>query len=546
MTRQRRSWPFLLLLAACLLSGCEPPPSEPSSDSHTNWLRVCASDHDCAGLSCECGVCTLPCAQDRECAATPGANCLAANAAGTVALCGGARPSAAGLCLPSCSTDDACAGGQACVAGACQPLAEPGVHVAVDTATTLGTLTGFGAAIGYSEDELALASRDPALAELMFAELGLDVLRLRNRYGDVGAAGLATAGEVVAAATQSLGRPPLLMLASWSPPAELKQNGKTFCSGESTSCTLRTLPDGEYDYAGFASYWRDSLAAYAQAGVMPDYIGIQNNPDWVPPPGSWFEACRFLPSEDALYPGYDRAFAAVELALADLPQRPRIAVPELSGAHGTEQYLERLDLSRVHAIAHHLYGQDPERVDLDRLEALRQLERSTALPLFQSEMQSDGYGTALLIHHALVTAGASMYLQTALASPRSGPLANPFALLGVEDGQLTPQDPYHAMRHFARFTEAGFRRVAATSTLPDILASAWLAPDEQALVVVLLNAGASPQVVGLDSLGADLRLARVVRSVFTGSERSVTLGSGELESGLPLPPRAIATLRYER
>lgn len=558
MKQPRHRYLSLLFVTTSWLVACEPPPLEPSSDSHTNWLRVCSSDRDCAGLSCECGVCTLPCTSDQECGPAPGASCVAGEDAATVALCGGVPAPSSGLCLPTCQGDAECVVGQACVAGACQPLSAPGTRVAVDGSVVLGSLTGFGAAVGYAEDELAVASRDPVQEQALFAELGLDVLRLRNRYGDVGPSGLSAAGEVVAAAARSLGHTPLLMLSSWSPPAELKQNGMTFCRGETTSCTLRTLPDGQFDYAGFAGYWRDSLEAYAGAGVRPDYIGIQNNPDWVPPAGSLFEACKLLPSEGTLevpfgdstvmarYPGYDRAFEAVEQAIAGLPERPRIAAPELSGTRGTEAYLQRLDVTRIHAIAHHFYGEDPERVDLRSLEALKELERTTALPLFQSEMQADGYGTALLIHHALVTEGASMYLQTALAGPRSGPLANPLALLGLEDGQVVPQDPYFAMRHYARFTDAGFKRVEASSNAPDVLPSAWLSPDEQTLVVVLINASPVPHVVGLDLVASEHRLTEVVRTVFGGAERFVSLGAGELAHGLPLPAHAIATLRYTR
>lgn len=546
-----------LFVAVSVLFACQPPSPEPSSDSHTNWLQVCSSDRDCSGLSCQCGVCTLPCQSDAACAATPGADCIEAAAPGAVALCGGAPAAAPGLCLPRCEEGE-CAPGQACFAGACQPLSTPGTRIMVDSGVVLGSLTGFGAAVGYAEDELAYASRDPVQEQAMFAELGLDVLRLRNRYGDLGVEGLLAASEIVTAAARSLGRAPLLMLGSWSPPAELKQNGRRFCSGDVTGCTLRTLPDGQFDYAGFGDYWQSSLEAYAGAGVVPDYIGIQNNPDWVPPVGSSFEACRLLPSEGLLevpseggttmvrYPGYDRALQAVDQALADVPQRPRVAAPELSGTRGADAYLQQLDTTRIHAISHHLYGQDPEHVDVSSLAALHELELRTGLPLFQSEMQADGFGTALLIHHALVTEGASMYLQTALAGPRSGPLANPLALLGLEDGQVVPQDPYFAMRHYARFTDAGFQRVEVTASAPDILPSAWQSPDGQSLIVVLINSGAVSQVVGVDLVAGQLRLMDVVRTVFGGAERFMSLGAGGLDGSLPLPAHAVATLRYGR
>jgi hypothetical protein len=59
----------------------------------------------------------------------------------------------------------------------------------------------------------------------MSAELGLDVLRLRNRFGYTGDDDLSSAGEIVSGVAASLGREPTLLLTSWSPPATMKANG---------------------------------------------------------------------------------------------------------------------------------------------------------------------------------------------------------------------------------------------------------------------------------------------------------------------------------
>jgi len=453
-----------------------------------------------------------------------------------------------GMCLPRCDADEGCAVGQACVAGACLPQSSPGVTVAVDTSVQMQALTGFGATVGYAEDELATMSDRGALDSAMFAELGLSVLRFRNRYTEVPDGTLSRAQQLVAAATSSLGRRPLVLLSSWSPPPALKQNASVFCAGDPAHCTLSRTAAGGFDYAGFAAHWRASLDAYARVGFHPDFIGIQNNPDWAPPLGRAFEACKFLPTEgkslaDGVvtgYPGYAEALRAVQASLVDLPERPRLLGPELSGLFGIDSYLNALSDTRVDAIAHHLYGTDASKLDTTGLTSLNQLQAQMALPLFQTEMDADGFETALLIHHALVTEGASMYLQQTLVSARSGPSSNPGALIGLENGQFVRQSPYFAMQHFARFTEPGWRRVVAVASSPDVLASAWVSPGGSKTTLVLINASTREQVVDF-APGLPFELTR---TVFDGAERFASLGPQAGSAHISLPPRSMATARY--
>lgn len=546
---------LLLTLGLGAFAACNPDSSPgPQGDSHTNWLRTCGSDADCGDLSCVCGMCTRSCDDASDCSGAPGFTCFTSDGAGAVAACAGAAPPGGGMCLPSCGESD-CAPGFTCTAGACVPQAPPTVEVAVNPATPLQTLVGFGATVGYAEDELAALTERAELDAAMFDGLGLDVLRVRNRYGEVSDAQLAQAQSLVQAATSSLGRKPLVLLSSWSPPASLKQNGATFCGSGPSNCTLKQLAGGGFDYAGLAGHWRGTLEAYAKVGLVPDYIGIQNNPDWAPVAGASAEACKFLPAEGTenvsvggvltpiRYPGYAEALDAVLTELATLPSVPKLLAPDLVGVHGAERYFEALDTTRVDAIAHHMYGSDATNLDMASLTALGQLQASMALPIFQTEMQADGFDTALLIHHALVSEGAAMYLQTALVGPRSGPATNPTALIGLEDGDFVLQEPYFAMRHYAKHTDPGYTRVGASSTNPNLLVSAWRAPDSDALTVVLINSGFATHTVSLDV--GDGRSFSLSRTVFGGQERMADLGTLPSGGSIALPPRSMATARFE-
>lgn len=551
LVRPGRILPALSLL---LLGGCDAS-GGPRAGGLTNWLRACERDADCGDLRCLCGACTLPCDAAAACADLDGTACVGAEESGAVALCGGDAPASPGLCLQRCS-DDECGTGAACVAGVCSPLPEPTAHVTIDTGRRYQTLLGLGAGVTYMNDDLAAHPLAADLYDVLFLDSGFELLRLRNRHGVEDAEDLTSSAEIVAAATARLGHPPTTLLTSFSPPAALKANGSTRCEGTPDTCTLVRLDDGAFDYPGFAAHWRASLQAYAAAGIVPDFIGLQNNPDSVPPDTDALEACRFLPTEgtatvtidgasvEAAYPGFDQALTAVVAAIADLDPVPRILAPETTGFGSVAEYLPHLDLASVDALAFHLYGTDPADVDVDGLRDLAALGQTSDRPLLQTEMQSDGLGTAVLAHHALVDGGATAYLQNDLVGAATAPDGSPLALVAIDAEGFTIRDPYHSLRHWARFTEPGWVRVAADDEADDLLASAWLAPTDDALTVVLVNSGSSPLAVELARDEATPMRAEVTRTVFDGVERSADLGALPPAWVVRVPGRAIVTVAF--
>lgn len=553
------SWSLLPLALGALALGCGSPnhqAGDPHIDSQTNWLRACQIDSQCAQpLSCVCGVCTRPCYDDTACSADKGASCVTNAEAAAIAQCGGARPSAPGLCMSRCGDDSACDKGQMCVAGACTPVPPADTHVTIDTHALHQTLAGFGAAVAYDESEITSHPESAALEKTLFADLGLDVLRLRDRYGHTGDDDLTATRDLIAAASASLGRTPLLLLTSWSPPPALKANGAVTCSGNTETCTLVKTSANVFDYANFATFWRNSLEAYAAVGVYPDYMGIQNNPNWLPTASQVGEACVFLPSEGTTtitvngknttvsYPGYAEAQAATLRALRGFSPLPKLLAPETSDFASVQSFLAALDTSQLDAVAHHLYGVDPENVDLSGLAAVGALVPDK--PVFQTEMQADGLGTALLIHYTTTVEGASAYLQTTLTSSATGPATNFDALVGVTATDYTIRQPYYAMRHYSLNTDPGWQRIDANTTSSSVLASAWLSPGANALTVVLVNDGSTDQNAKLDfANGEHLAHSTVSRTVFDGVERGAVLGSVSQDAVLRIPARSIVTVAF--
>jgi glucuronoarabinoxylan endo-1,4-beta-xylanase len=546
--------PALFLVALALVLACDPDNRPQSIDSQTNWLSFCQIDAQCGSLHCVCGVCTNPCTAAKDCADLHGTTCVAAGDVGAVAQCGGAQPDARGLCLPRCD-DSACAHGQMCVASVCVPVPSPTARVTVDPRVRHQSLTGFGAAVAYSEQDITAHPKKDALYSALFAGLGLDVVRLRNRYGHPGDDDLSSAAQLVDAAKASLGRSPMVFMTSWSPPPMLKANGAVTCSGNASTCTLTKTTSGSFDYAAFAAYWRSALDAYAAAGVVPDYIGVQNNPNWVPSSSEVGEACRFLPMEGTAnvpdspssvrYPGLAEAQRATLDALAGFAPAPKVLGPETSDMGDVAAYVAALDPSTLSAISHHLYDVDPSTAVPAMFTAVGELARKDAKPVFQTEMQADGLGTAVLIHYTTTVEGASAYLQSSLASSATGPLTNPQALVRLTSSDFTVQEPYYSMQHFALYTEPGWFRVDASVDGGELLASAWQSTSGDALTVILVNASTSDVDAQLELSSGDWpSKSRVVRTVFDGVERFTDLGRLSTQGIVRLPARSVATVAF--
>ena len=545
-----------VVVLGAMLAACGNPTEGPQTGSQTNWLTACDSNADCGDLRCWCGTCTKSCDDVASCTDLPDAACVPAEDVRAVALCAGSCPTTPGLCLLPCPSDG-CGSGMSCVAGVCAPMPEPTVQVSVDDTERFQTFVGIGAGIAYVLDQIVQHPAKEALFDTVFAESGLTVLRLRNRYGQTDQ-DLASTSEIVTAARERLEVTPTIVLNSASPPGALKANGSNWCEGNPDTCTLATLADGTFDYAGLANHWRASLDEYALAGIEPDYISIQNNPDWVPPTGESNEACRLLPAEGSAtvttdagdiqvdYPGYAEALDAVLGQLAGLASVPGIIAPETTGFLEVADYVAALDLANVDAIAHHLYQTDLDNLDLAALAELGDLGEQNQRPLFQSETYADPLTTAVLMHAALAVEGAAMYVHNGFVALADRPEPDQASLATLTEDDFVIGDVYHVMRHYSGHIAPEWVRVAADSDTEELLASAWASPAEDALVVVLTNPGETESAVQIDLGQMDPSATEVSRTVLGGIERAAALGALPSEGIITVPAESMVTVTIQR
>lgn len=430
--------------------------------------------------------------------------------------------------------------------------------VEVDPAQRLQAIEGFGASVAWYGELFTEHPNRAALAQLLFADLGIDILRLRNQYRKAGDVPDANGVAIVQAATESLGHPPRTLLTSWAPPASLKASGIANCSGDSdTGCTLRKNTDGSFPYDEFARYWVESIQAYRTEGLDPYYVSIQNEPDFVP--NGW-EGCRFDPIEQNGFPGYDRALDAVATQFSSAAIPTRLIGPDsahlLNGA--VLKYVEAAKPGQLYGIAHHLYdGNSWKNPDGFYVPMADIAQTFPELPKFQTEFSptdqagkavQGGFEVAWLIHHSIAIEHASAYLHWELFWPTSGLVAidNPHdPSRWTSANGYTIREPYYAMRHFSRYTDPGDRVLKTSVDATDVLATAFLAPDGSRLTVVVLNTSNAQRSFSL-KLGGFAYVAS--KSFTTTSDVPWQPGAEFAPESDPtevaLPPRSVMTIAF--
>jgi glucuronoarabinoxylan endo-1,4-beta-xylanase len=359
---------------------------------------------------------------------------------------------------------------------------------------------------------------------------------------------------VVAGARAALGHDPLILMSSWSPPPSMKSVA-SFVGG-----TLGQS-GGAYRYADFGQWWRRSLDAYAAAGVVPTFVSIQNEPDFVPTGNSTWSSCLIDATEDlAVHAGYGPALDAVATAIADLSPPPTLIGPEVSGIGGTkvEDYLSALDaagdLNQLGGVAHHLYNGGTGSLPTSFNGGMNVLAGLAGdKPLFQTEFSpspANMFNTAWLIHNAVTVEGVTAYLHWDLIWGESASSTNPSGLVSIESGSpaqwQTPKgykinDAYYAVRHFAKWIDVGWQRVGATPTSTVVRASAFASPDGQSATLVLLNTDSAAHAVTVDAGGFVYSTSAVYRTSGT-DERTAPLGPLADDNVIAMPGRSLVTV----
>jgi glucuronoarabinoxylan endo-1,4-beta-xylanase len=455
----------------------------------------------------------------------------------------------------------------ACGGGAEDPT---NVSVTIDPTVSHQTLVGFGAATAYQA--YLLSGRTDDIYQVLFVDSGLDILRLGNWYQNQIVPGGTTtftpdspftdsiSVDIVQKATAARGgTPPKILMSSWTPPAYLKSNGVTRpprdASGQSASPGTLIQSGGAYAYSDYADWWVRALQAYAAQGVVPDYVSIQNEPDYYTP---YWETCLFGASEGAsmngiTVAGYGQALDAVYRAIqaSDLATRPVLLGPETTGFLGgvVERYMAGVDLSQLGGIAHHLYGSTEDNPAPDwfngSMSTVGAHAAAVGLPAFMTEYSPNAptmFDTAWLMNNALTVENVSAYIYWELVWNQMEPTGLVSIASPSPDSAYTVNDTYYALKHFARWTDPGWVRVDATSSVSTVRVSAFMSPGGDSLTVVLLNAGGKDHLIAATPSGFSYGSLTVYRS--SGDSERTAQVAPDSDGNVLLPPSSIATLTY--
>jgi glucuronoarabinoxylan endo-1,4-beta-xylanase len=427
----------------------------------------------------------------------------------------------------------------------------PAPTATIDPTKTYQTIEGFGGAIAFYNGWVTAHPYKNEIYTNAFAGLNLSMLRLGNWFRYQGTANFdPDAPEFVARANQILGRPVQVFMSSWAPPAFLKSNGQVGNGG-----TL-VFTNGGFAYNEFAQYWYDSLVAYRNVGVSPNWISIQNEPDWE----ASYDSCVFRPTEGMYngtnWAGYSNALSATYLKVATLPSPPKFLGPEPVGIGYSvpQNYAATMNANHFYGFNYHLYHGSTDGSANGYINALRAVTNLfPTKPKFMTEFGvSNMVESATLIHNCLTEGQASGYNHWSLIWPNTdgGLIQIEFPWNQAQWTNAPPGTPtqsrgywltpsYWAMKHFSYYVTPGSRRIAATCSDPNVKMSAYLTADNLRLVAVFINRSASTaSTVDLNFAAFPYFNSSVYQTA--GANKFQLLGAAG--SQLMLPPESLTTV----
>ncbi|MGC3959968.1 MAG: carbohydrate-binding protein [Verrucomicrobiota bacterium] len=434
------------------------------------------------------------------------------------------------------------------------PGTAPTPTVTISLTNLYQIIEGFGGAIAFYNGWVTAHPYKDEILTNAFAGLNLSMLRLGNWFRYQGVTNFdPDAPGFVAKANQVLGRPVQVFMSSWAPPAFLKSNGQVGNGG-----TL-LYTNGGFAYNAFAQYWYDSLVAYRNIGVSPNWISIQNEPDWE----ASYDSCIFRPTEGMYngtnWAGYSNALSATFLKVATLPSPPKFLGPEPVGIGYSvpQNYAVTMNTNHFYGFNYHLYHGSTDGSANGYINSLRATTNLfPAKPRFMTEFGvSNMIESATLIHNCLTEGQVSGYNHWSLIWPNTdgGLIQIEFPWNQAQWTNAPPGTPtqskgywlspsYWAMKHFSYYITPGSRRIAASSPDANVKVSAYLTPDNLRLVAVFINRSTNSATMDLNFAAFPFASSSVYQTAGTNKFQSL----GAAGAQLTMPGESLTTVVLDK
>ncbi|WP_460925536.1 glycoside hydrolase family 30 beta sandwich domain-containing protein [Pontibacter brevis] len=423
------------------------------------------------------------------------------------------------------------------------PVVKPANKITVKPATTYQEMVGFGGALTWYSDRVVTSSKRDEIYQLMFEDLGMDILRLKNWYYPLNypenkspETMLTTGDKTMFNATNTFYQkakqynPDIkVLLSSWGPPPALKSNNHL------REGTLKKDADG-YMYDEFATYWSDILDNIA---FTPDYISIQNEPGYTNP--GWTTAA-WSPTETSSLAGYSEAFDAVYNQIKDRPDVPVMIGPEAENIQAFLSFAPVVQ-AKAHApiYAYHPYNFNSGTVVGQTTSLLNEIRtRFGDEPNIMTEYSTmPWFKTARFIHQTMKHANTSGYIYWELVWGDAN--TKDQAMIYVDNsGNYTINPFYHVIKHFAKFIDEGHQRVEVTSNTPALEITGYMHPDQNQLTLVIINPETRALNYQVEVENKTVKSVKAYQSV--EGEFFKDLGNIATDAAVSIPANSITTV----
>lgn len=404
------------------------------------------------------------------------------------------------------------------------PAPGTSIRLSSDPSIRHQTMDGIGGALTWNAARVVSSPHKATLENLIFDDLGLDIIRLKNWYypanyptnkspSTISPAWQKTnydANKTFYDWAKKPGRDIKVLLTSWSPPANLKDTGQRegLESPAGSGNYIGTLKKvgGKFVYAEFAQYWVDLLD---NMNWDPDYLSIQNEPGWM----AAHETCNFAPTQTTILPGFAETLDAVYNRIGNRADLPLLVSPE---SESMPEFLTQVVPLRARSYpdvyAFHNYNiSGPSATGSSGvINSLNDIRSESANATsgrrnWMSEFSTrdfDWLQTAHVIHNTLVEANASAYIYWALVWAASTTPAEPDVerVFSIDaNGGYARGNTYYTLKHYAKHISRGHQRIEVTNsgTNSNIRASGYINPAGNQLTLVVLNTGGTDGVVSL-------------------------------------------------
>ena len=428
--------------------------------------------------------------------------------------------------------------------------ASDSIKITVDPTNLKQQMIGFGGALTWYSNWVTANNKVNEIADLMFTDLGIDIIRFKNWYypdnyptdkttttmtADGSNAAWNATNALYTLATQR--NPNIkILFSSWGPPDSLKSN-KQLPLG-----TLRKDKTGAFMYDGFAQYWSDVLD---HVPFSPDYISIQNEPTFV---NSGWTTCEWSNGETPTLPDYNQAFNKVYDKIKTRTKVPIMAGPESANTQAFVSFAPNLASNPNCGIyAFHPYDISGSTSASTITSSLQNVGNFSAKPNLMTEFSDnnlDWFNTALFIQRALLYANTSGYIYWKLAwsTPSSGTDAGMISLASASSTSAYTVTPfYYLIKHFSKNIDNGYHRVETSSSNSSLIATAFISPDNSKMTIVAVNSGATQAKVYFEATGKTISNMSANQSTAGSSYyKSVTITSPT--KSILLPAKSITTV----